>query len=29
VLGIWLAFLAVSFTTIARDAWRQAHGREV
>ncbi len=28
VLGTWLAFLAVSFTTIARDAWRQAHGRE-
>ena len=29
VLGTWLAFLAVSFTTIARDALRQAHGREV
>jgi hypothetical protein len=29
VLGVWAAFMAVSFTTIARDAWRQAHGREV
>ena len=29
VLGTWLAFLAVSFTAIARDAWRQAHGRDV
>jgi hypothetical protein len=28
VMGTWVAFLAVSFTTIARDAWRQAHGRE-
>jgi hypothetical protein len=28
VLGTWLAFLAVSFTAIARDALRQAHGRE-
>jgi hypothetical protein len=27
VLGTWLAFLAVSFTTIARDAWQQAHGK--
>lgn len=26
VLGTWLTFLTVSFTTIARDAWRQAHG---
>jgi hypothetical protein len=25
VMGVWLAFLAVSFTTIARDALRQAH----
>lgn len=29
VLGVWIAFLAVSFTTIARDALRQAHGRDV
>ncbi len=28
VLGTWLAFLGVSFTAIARDAVRQAHGRE-
>lgn len=28
VLGAWLAFLGVSFTVIARDAVRQAHGRE-
>jgi hypothetical protein len=27
VLGIWLAFMTISFTTIARDAWRQAHGK--
>jgi hypothetical protein len=29
VLGVWTAFMAVSFATITRDAWRQAHGREV
>jgi hypothetical protein len=29
VLGVWIAFMAVSFTTIARDASRQAHGRDV
>jgi hypothetical protein len=29
VLGVWAAFMAVSFTTIARDALRQAHGRDV
>lgn len=29
VLGIWLTFLTVSFTTIARDAWRQADGRDI
>ncbi len=28
VLGTWIAFLGVSFTTIARDAVRQAHGRD-
>jgi hypothetical protein len=28
VLGTWIAFLAVSFTTISRDALRQMHGRE-
>lgn len=28
VLGIWLAFLVVSFTTIARDALRQAHSQK-
>lgn len=28
VLGTWLAFLTVSFTTIARDALQQAHGRD-
>jgi hypothetical protein len=25
VLGVWIAFMGVSFTTIARDALRQAH----
>lgn len=29
VMGTWIAFLAVSFTTISRDALRQMHGREV
>ena len=27
VFGTWLVFMVVSFTTIARDALRQAHGR--
>lgn len=27
IMGFWAAFLAVSFTTIARDALRQAHGK--
>ena len=28
VLGTWVAFLGASFTAIARDALRQAHGRQ-
>jgi hypothetical protein len=28
VMGTWIAFLAVSFTTISRDALRQMHGRD-
>ncbi|TWU20796.1 hypothetical protein Pla144_48480 [Bythopirellula polymerisocia] len=28
VLGTWVAFLGVSFTAIARDALRQAHGKK-
>jgi len=28
VLGAWAAFLASSFSAIARHAWRHAHGKE-